>query len=62
MISLLVTLLILVIIAGVVYYIITLLPIPQLIKNIAYAIGGLILVLYLLALLTGVHMPRLGAL
>jgi hypothetical protein len=59
--DLLVTLLIFLIIAGVVWYIAGLLPIPQPIKNIALAILGLIFILWLLGILFGAaSFPRLN--
>jgi hypothetical protein len=55
--GLLVTLLIFVLIAGVIYWIITLIPFPQPFKNIALAILGIIAVIWLIGLMTGV-VPR----
>lgn len=53
MLNLLVTLLVLVVIFGLLYWVIGMLPIPQPIKNIALAIVGVVLVIYLIAMLTG---------
>jgi membrane protein YdbS with pleckstrin-like domain len=53
MLNLLVTLLIILIVIGVLWYIMGLLPIPQPIKNIALAIIGLIFVIWLLGIAFG---------
>lgn len=49
----LINLLIILLIAGAIYYIFTLLPIPQPFKNIVLVIMGLILIIYLIGMLTG---------
>ena len=46
--SLLITLLVLVIVCAIVYWIIGLIPLPQPVKNIILAVCGLILLVYLL--------------
>jgi hypothetical protein len=53
MLSLLVTLLILILILGVIIWVIGQLPIEQPFKSIAYALVGLIVVFYLIAILAG---------
>jgi len=53
----LVHLLILVVILGVIWYIVTVLPIAQPFKNIALIIIGAIVVLYLISLLFGYSPP-----
>lgn len=50
MISILVSLLIMILVGGVIYYIITLLPLPQPFKNIAVIIVLVILLLWFLSL------------
>lgn len=64
MISLLINLIILVIIAGLIYWIVTLLPIPQPFKNVAIVLVLLIFLVVLLSWLTGYAGPpfRIGAL
>ncbi len=60
MISLLITLIIFCIIAGLIYYLLTLLPLPQPFKNIIMVAFICILILVLLGwLFGGVDMPRL---
>jgi len=53
MISLLVTLLILILILGVIVWVIGQLPLEPPFKNIAYAVVGLIVVIYLISILAG---------
>ena len=61
MISVLVSLLIMVLIAGVIYMIIGMIPMPPTFKQIAYVILAVICLLYLLGMLTGSVGPmRLG--
>jgi heme A synthase len=60
MLSILVTLLILALVCGVIYWIITMLPVPAPFKNVAIVILLLIFVIYLLGLLFGyAGVPRL---
>ena len=51
--GILISLLILVIVAGIVYWIVTLLPLPQPFKNIVIVILLLILLLWILGMFTG---------
>ena len=60
MIGILITLLVVLIIAAVVFYILGMLPIPQPWLNICRAVLGLIILIWLLAwLLPGLHAPLL---
>jgi len=53
MLSLLITLLILCLVLGLVWYVVTLLPLPAPFKNIALAIIAVIAAIYLLSILLG---------
>jgi len=53
MMNILITLLIMLIVFGIIWYVVTLLPIVEPFKSIALAIVGLILVVYLLGVLFG---------
>lgn len=56
----LITLLVVVIIIGILFYVLSILPIPQPFKNIAYCVLGLIAVVWLLGLIGVVPGIRLN--
>lgn len=58
MVSLLITLLVACLIAGIIYWIVGLLPIPAPFKNIVMAVLGLILVLWLISYFFGGSFPE----
>jgi hypothetical protein len=51
--GLLINLLVLLLICGLIYWIITLIPLPPPFKNIALIIFGIIVIIYLISMLTG---------